>query len=382
MMSEKVDYSQDIQNLNIRLNQLTAAYTELQSLNENDAHQETLREGFLVKAGKNTETILKYICKVKGITVTPKPLGNKINENRTPMLNDYIFHLKDKGIINEDIHHHLEIIKKWRNRTAHDLSDDSNPIDFIKDSTIESVNDSFNYLKYWFFKNYLKEQYDDNSNNLYERDINKGQSTSKTNEQFKKNPLNIPDFSILKQSNEYKNVVKKKKQKTLLLMFLLCFGLGLLLYYKYFEKLDGKENEIAQPIPMNKDQVYLFLTDYFDKSNSKTIDVDQYFADKIDQYITARNLTPSQINKIKSENVDYIDAKNTVEQETLFLYSKNDSVSYWRFWTEYICFRPKKNSQFQKCKVLMEFGINRKHKITSVKQIEYTEPIYSKKRPK
>ena len=381
-MSEKVNNTQEIENLNIKLNQLYAAYTELKTLNQNDAHQETLREGFLVKAGKNTETILKYICKVKGINVTPRQVGTKLNDNRTPMLNDYIFHLKDQGIINEDIHHHLEIIKKWRNRTAHDLSDENNPIDLIKDSTIESVNDSFNYFKSWFFKNYLKDQYDDSSNNYYKNDTTKDSSNSEIKDSFKSNPFNIPDFSILKQSKEYKSAVKKRKQKSILRLIIICFAAGFMAYYLYTEKFNSNTaNTASLSNPMNKEQTYDFLTDYFIKSNSKTIDVHQFFADKVDKYITISNVTPDQIIKIKAQNIDYIDPVNTIEKESLFLYSRKDNVNFWRFWTEFTCNRPSKNNQFSKCKILMEFGINSDKKITSVRQIEYTEPVYSKKRP-
>src|ERR1041385_3320612 len=163
-MNDEDIATQELEILHAKLNQLIAAYNELKTLNETDAHQETLREGFLVKAGKNTETILKYICKKEGIAVTTKPQNGKIIDARIPTLNDYIYHLREKKIINEDIHHHLEIIKKWRNRSAHDLSADDSTIDFIKDSTIESVNDSFNHFKNWFFKKYLKGQADFSKN--------------------------------------------------------------------------------------------------------------------------------------------------------------------------------------------------------------------------
>jgi exonuclease I len=110
-MSDKNTIIQDLEVIHVKLNQLVAAYNELKTLDDTDAHEETLREGFLLKAGKNTEKILKYICKKEGILVTAKPQNGKSVDTRIPMLNDYIFHLKEKKIINEDIHHHLEIIK-------------------------------------------------------------------------------------------------------------------------------------------------------------------------------------------------------------------------------------------------------------------------------
>lgn len=380
-MTEKEENNQDIENLNIKLNQLNAAYNELKILNHSDAHKETLREGFLVKAGKNTETILKYICKVKNITVTPRQQIGKVNDNKIAMLNDFIFQLKEKGIINEDIHHHLEIIKKWRNRTAHDISDNNGTIEFIKDSTIESVNDSFNYFKNWFFKNYLKDQFDTTSNNYYKNNTIKESNISEIKETADKNPLNIPDYRVLNQSKQHKKIVKRKKNRTIFFIILLFGGIAYLTYQYLIEKTPNTIQ--AQPvnkIHMNEDQVHAFLIKYFDSSNDLNSDAHEFFSNKVDTFYFRYNVNPTQIDIIKRENIDYLDNKNSIDKVSLYAYSKNDSITHWRFWSDFVCYRPSKR-KFQNCKVQLDFGLNTSNKITSIKQIKVGPIHYTKRKP-
>jgi hypothetical protein len=382
-MSDKENINQDLEILNIKLKQLIAAYDELKTLNDDDAHEETLREGFLLKAGKNTEKILKYICKREMIIVSTKAQFGKVNEGKIPMLNDYIFHLKEKKIINEDIHHHLEIIKKWRNRSAHDFSEEISAIDFIKDSTIESVNDSFNHIKNWFFKQYLKNEYPDFSTTSYSNKEKPFQPAKEQAENiqhnFEKNPFNVSDLNILSESKK----TSKKKNKSVLIIFLLLLCSGSI-YFAYNHFKNSNQEKPRSPIVsknhMNKDQVYDFLIKYYNCNNDQKFDGHQFFANKVDKFYTMNNVNPTQIEVIRQTNTEYIDSKNTVDKESLTLKSKNDSVSYWQFWGDYTCYRTSKQ-KFQNCKVLVEFGINNNNKIISIREIEFTKPRYTKKRP-
>jgi hypothetical protein len=374
-MSDKDNKIQDLEIIQVKINQLFAAYKELKNLNDEDAYEETLREGFLLKAGKNTEKILKYICKKEEIVVTPKPLTGKATDTRIPMLNDYIFHLKEKKIINEDIHHHLEIIKKWRNRSAHDFSEYNLTVDTIKDSTIESVNDSFTHLKDWFFIHYLKGEYADFSKNTYTQENNRTISDKPQGPY----PLTIPDNNILIENKATSN----KSRYTVFLLTIICLVSVYSIYHFYIK--ESFSNDQNVPIPakthLNKDQVYVFLIEYFNSNNNKNSDAHQYFANKVSHFYLQHDLNPTQIDIIRQTNIEYIDNKNSIDKESLYLFSKNDSISFWRFWTEYTCYRTSKK-QFQNCKVLMEFGINTARKITAIKQIDYTTPRYSRKKPR
>lgn len=384
-MSDKENISQDIEAIQLKLNQLIAAYNELKKLNDSDAHLETLKEGFLLKARKNTEKILKYICKREGIVATPKPQNGKIDEGRIPMLNDYLFHLKGKKIIDGDIDHHLEIIKRWGNRNAHDISNDNTGIDLIKTSTIESVYDSFNYVKDWFFKTYLKGEYIDLSKNTYapkeklnEPSQEEGDEIKKN---FKKNPFNIPDLNILKQSKQYKNAIRRKRQRTSIIVLLVCCGIAYLIYHFYFA--DSNKNAkvmVAAKTHMNKDQVYDFLIRYFNNSNDLNSDAHEYFANKVDTFYFRYNVNPTEIDIIRQQNTEYIDNKNSIDKESLYPSSKANTITRWRFWTEYTCYRPK-IKKFQNSKVQLEFGINTENKITCIKQVKKTKEKYSKEKP-
>jgi hypothetical protein len=383
-MSDKQNINQDIEAIQLKLNQLIATYNELKKLNDSDAHSETLKEGFLLNARKNTEKILKYICKREGIVATSKPQNGKIDEGRIPMLNDYLFHLKGKKIIDGDIDHHLEIIKRWGNRNAHDISNDSSELNLIKASTIESVYDSSNYVKDWFFKTYLKGEYIDLTKNTYakkEKVEELSQEEDERKKNFIKNPFNIPDLSILKQSKQYKNGIRRKKQRTSFIILLICCGIAYFGYHFFFEGSNKKaKNTTVTKTHMNKDQVYDFLIQYFNNSNDINSDAHEYFANKVDTFYFRYNVNPTEIDIIRQQNTGYLDNKNSIDKESLYSSSKNDSVTRWRFWTEYTCYRPTLK-KFQNSKVQLEFGINTESKITSIKQIKKTKEKYTKEKP-
>jgi hypothetical protein len=131
---------------------------------------------------------------------------------------------------------------------------------------------------------------------------------------------------------------------------------------------------------MNEDQVHDFLIKYFDSSNDLNTDAQEFFANKVDTFYFRYNVNPTQIDIIRRENIDYLDNKNSIDKVSLYAYSKNDSITRWRFWTDYTCYRPSKR-KFQNCKVQLEFGINTSNKITSIKQVKVGPIHYTKTKP-
>lgn len=384
-MNEMEESDKDLEAIRVKLNQLFATYTELKRTNNTEAHLETLKEGFLLNARKNTEKILKYICKREGIIVKPRSQNGIVDDGRIPMLNDYIFNLKGKKIIDVNIEHHLEIIKRWGNRNAHDISTENAEPEHIKSSTIESVYDSFHSFAEWFFKKYSNGPLVDFSKNEYSKIEPPKEYTeeeiAENRRNFKWEDFGVPDYSYLKHTKENKRYVRKQKRRVLF-RFLFIISIISLVVYFFIKGIIGNEKESsAAKVQLKKEEVYDLLINYFNSSNKISNDAHEFFANRVDTFFFRYNLSPDEIDIIQQENTSYIDNKNEIEKESLVISSKNDSITRWRFWTKYTCYRPKLKKFQKNDRILMEFGITNYGKIKFVKQLAKTPEQYTIEKP-
>lgn len=368
----------NIETLNNTLKDLVGTYDKIKRTID-QKEKEDIKELYLVRAGKGLEALVFYIVKREKINVTPKSPSQEIT------LDDYIFHLKKNNIVKKVIADDFYNIKNWRNKNSHfqDSESGSGPV-LIRDSTIETVYDSFKEILKWFFEIYLKGEYADFSKNLYSKQEKAKEPTKEELDEiqrnFERNPLNIPDFSILSES---KKVAKLRKKNRGILVLLLLTTVSILGYYGYEEYFDAQETETALKTKthLNKDQVLTVIRKFHDSYNDVKFDAHEYFASHVDHYITDPNINnPTEIEIARKTNVEYIDPKSTIDPGSLVLVSKNDSISYWQFSGESICYRTSKK-KFQKCNVVMEYGINTDGKITRIKQISYSNLHMTKQRP-
>lgn len=379
------EFNKDLEAIQEKLRQLYSTYNELKRLGESDGHKETLKEGFLLKARKNTEKILKYICKKEGIQVYVKGPNGKIDESRIPMLNDYLQQLRSKKIIDNEIQIYLEIIKKWGNRNAHDVGGNNLEHDQIKASTIESVYDSFNSFIDWFFKKYEKGAMIDFSKNEYVgqeklKDLT-DEERAENRRKFKWKDLGVPDYSNLREAKEYKNLVRSQKRKVFFRFLFIISIIAIILYF-FIKGFSGNDKESATAKDqLKKEEVYDLLINYFNSSNKISSDAHEFFANSVDTFFFRYNLSPAEIDIIQQENTSYIDNKNEIDKESLYQSSKNDSITRWRFWTKYTCYRPKLIKFQKNDRILMEFGITNNGKIKFIKQLEKTPERYTIERP-
>jgi len=377
--------NKNIEILNHKLKELVSTYNKLKKSDEK-SEKEDLKELFLLRAGKNLEAIVYYIIKKEKIVVNPKQHQGKVNPEAQITLDDCINQLKKNGIISKSIADDFYLIKNSRNKHAHHSDSEDNEVVLnIRDSTIDSVYDSFKDVLTWFFEIYLKGEYADFKKNIYANQEKIKEPTKEEFEElkrnFEKNSFNIPDLSILRQSKQYKNAIRRKKQKTFLIIFLFFCSIAFLAYHFYINGSNEKAKiTIVKKTHMNKDQVYDFLIKYFNSSNNMNSDAHEYFANNVDTFYFRYNVNPTEIDIIRKLNIGYIDNKNSIDKESLYLISKNDSIAHWRFWTEYTCYRPTLK-KFQNCKVQLEFGINTDNKITFIKQVKKTKEKYSKEKP-
>lgn len=374
-----------LEQINVELKDLIGAYNKYKSAHDNSDRKDN-KQLYLLRAGKSFESLVDYIVKREKLIVKPRNKAIKYDESYEPTLDDCIHALKINKIVKDDaIIRDFHNIKNWRNPNVHrDKTTNVANVNLIRDSTVESVYDSFKEVLTWFFEVYLNNEFADFSNNIYTNSTKTKEPTIEELEEikrnFEKNPLNIPDFSILTQS---KKAPKPRNKNIVLKYFILIIALSIVGYYLYNEyyKENGNVTNVKTKLHLNKDQVLEVIRNFQDSYNDVKFDAHEYFANHVDHYITDPNINnPTQIEIARKTNVEYIDPKSTIDPESLVLISKNDSVSYWQFSGESVCFRKSKN-KFQKCNVVMEYGINTDGKITRIKQINYTNLKYTKNRP-
>lgn len=314
--------------------------------NKSNSNKSTTNiRGLFTSAGANTEIILKYILKRENLDVI-KNRGQITgqNQNKPATLDDFIFTLNSKSLLPTEVNYHLDTIRKWRNHSAH-----GNHLDKIDEGTIEAVNGAFKSLTKWFYEDYLKGEY------IYSQ-----------NNEISTKPEIITD----------KPATASKKRYKILLLTAFLFILVPIVYFSFFSEISiFKTNSNKK-----QENAYLIIRSYFNSLNETGYNAYKYFADDVTTFYTKKNVTPKEIDILRQENRDFIDQKYDIDKNSLTLSHSENEVNYWSFWANFVCFKPSIN-KFQSSKVFMEFGINKKNKITSIKQIDIKNIKTSTKKP-
>jgi hypothetical protein len=320
--------------------------------------------GAISSAGVATEHLLDYIIRKEGRI-------DQLNALKPNQRGLYELKRIVEDVIPEKQKIHIGTIIPWRNLANHHSKSEN-----VNDDELKAVETALNSLVKWFFEGYLKGEFADFSKNQYSNNSENSTDPARTaiRENFEKNPLNVPDYSILSKSKR----APKKKNK---LPWIIGVLTGLATGYFGYTYLYG-DNEVAHVTTkthMSKDEVFDYIKAYFNTSNDKDADAHKYFINNVDTFYLKHNVNPTQINIIRQTS-DYIDTKNSIDKISLYQTSQNDSVAYWRFWTDFDCYRPTRH-EYQSGKVQLEFGINTDKKITRIKQVAVLRQHYSRKRP-
>lgn len=131
--------------------------------------------------------------------------------------------------------------------------------------------------------------------------------------------------------------------------------------------------------PKTNEEFYDFLAKYFHSLTEKSTDANDYFADNISIFYTKKNVTPDMVNKFREES-DHINGLYDIDK-TSIRSRKAGNITYWRFISGLICFRPSRQ-EYEKCRVEMEYGIGNDGKITSIEQLGYWNLSFTKEKPK
>lgn len=371
--SAQTNMNTRVDNLGKEVSKLQKEYSELESEISNLLSNASLKTrpriiGALTTAGAITEKLLILI-----ITDQKKYAQLQNLEAKQRGLFEYRRILQEIIPKQQDIH--INTINQWRNLVAH-----ANDIEKVDAHELRAVNTALKSFFEWFFTTYLQSCRPDLKNLEYNNTVDSSRPSQaeldEIKKNFEKNPLNIPDYSILSKSKKLK---ERKSFPLSILLILVVIGSSFFIYNNYFTGLKNENIPKKVVKPMSKEEVYQFVRSYFNSFNDKNDDPYRFFAKKIFHFYSKENINPTEAIVLRRIS-DYIQNEHEIDKETLYLYKKNDSASYWRFWSDFICFRPR-IGKYQKCKVQMEFGIDAESKINSILEITKTKEHYYKKKP-
>ena len=128
-------------------------------------------------------------------------------------------------------------------------------------------------------------------------------------------------------------------------------------------------NAIQEKLNVFSTEIRTIIVNYFQSISDKTFDATNFFAEKVDYFITKKNMTPWQINdEMKRHYEEFADSKFTFAQDFEITYHESvGGVNFISFKGFFEAFRVSKNKQ-QECVVTIKLGLNRNNKIVFYKE--------------
>lgn len=132
----------------------------------------------------------------------------------------------------------------------------------------------------------------------------------------------------------------------------------------------SNENDVSMTSKFISDEnIGVLIENYYSDLNNERFDANNYYSQQIDQFITLKNITPSELNSALKYNNDYQNGTSTIEENSLAFDSTEEDLSFWTFWLTYNCYRPSKK-KYQECKINVRIGVDDKFLIHSYKEMK------------
>ncbi len=142
-----------------------------------------------------------------------------------------------------------------------------------------------------------------------------------------------------------------------------------------FELLERKNVEI-------KTNVAHLVNRYYASFVDGTFDANNFFADRISRFISKSNLTPNDINSLRSESSsEFVNPRFVIPDPLELKYQRgSDGVDYFLFRIFYTVFRTSKN-KFQSCYINLKWGINENMRISSYEEVKLDDLKFTEAMP-
>ncbi len=128
-------------------------------------------------------------------------------------------------------------------------------------------------------------------------------------------------------------------------------------------------NAIQEKLNVFSTEIRTIVTSYFQSISDKSFNATNFFAEKVDYFITKKNVTPWDINEeMKSHYNEFVDSKFTFAEDFEITYHESIAgTNYVSFKGFFEAFRASKNKK-QECLVTIKIGLNRNNKIVYYKE--------------
>jgi hypothetical protein len=392
MSANEVDLvKQELSKIRSRYDAFINDLEELRKLSPETYKQTSFKDGLVIKASKNAESILKYVCKASNVIVTVGP-----NKTGTPVFHDYIFHAYNKGLINDNLKSRFEQIRSTRNTSAHHDGPETFNLehDELSIHTVEVIKGALTYITDWFFHQFLNNKYPDLSLKTSipkEQPIEYKKYEPTLVAEGPKAPIspNIPKHPIPKTDKI------RKKYIRFVLISIGIIGLIISIFYALNGRF-GKESTslVNQNSPLineatantspdlnssikvpeennSRKLAQKILQAYYDSIAAHTFVANDFFADDIDEFkgllqsSAEKDIEPKDITRLISKSKFEINHDFTIQNSNLNL---NNSKSPFPIW-KYVCSSNEliENDDTNR-KIIIEFSFNAELKLKSLKE--------------
>jgi hypothetical protein len=134
-----------------------------------------------------------------------------------------------------------------------------------------------------------------------------------------------------------------------------------------YQKMSSMVYSNANDLKNRKNTIYYFMNDFYSAYSGGYADAYNFFAYNVEQYITQKNVTPTDINILLKKKSDYSDPSFKIASETLNLVKTEKEIETWEYAAEFQCYRSSLE-KYQISNVWYEIKINSSGKLISYKE--------------
>ena len=129
-----------------------------------------------------------------------------------------------------------------------------------------------------------------------------------------------------------------------------------------------------------KNKINDIIHNYYNSLAEDTFDANNFYSERVDRYITRKNLSSSEINALfKKEKLDFTNPRfQFIEPIVIEYEGVKNGADFFSFKVFYGVFRPSKN-KYQTCSIKLRWGFNQNFKITHYEEAGLENLKFSEK---
>jgi hypothetical protein len=107
------------------------------------------------------------------------------------------------------------------------------------------------------------------------------------------------------------------------------------------------------------------INQYYDAMQANNINATDYFAPNVIQYVTKKNITPTEINNLIADGSnEFTNSEHQIDYSTFEFDRKENGLDYYKFKVHFKCYRTSKKKT-EECDISVEIGIGNSYQFVS-----------------